>query len=163
MPASRPTHRLCLLFVLSAPAIACDYDTSDPFAEELAEDRNADDPDRGVWINNGLINPDVTGIDPEEPLSGAGLPNDSVALTDAARRPVVQYLVECALDPTQTITKVVDGKEQDFHGMLGLATDWENGACDEDCQEWVSACLLARTNVSGETVDIGLKAAHSAI
>ncbi|MEE9382024.1 MAG: hypothetical protein V3V08_01235, partial [Nannocystaceae bacterium] len=50
-----------------------------------------------------------------------------------------------------------------FHGKVGLAPEWKHGLCDEDCQEWVSACLLARTNETGATVSIDMRAGHPAI
>ena len=56
-------------------------------------------------------------------------------------------------------------------GAVGLAinkdgTPWwgpaaagtESGTCDESCQRWVSACLLARTNAYGVHVEISMRA-----
>jgi hypothetical protein len=49
-------------------------------------------------------------------------------------------------------------------GALGLgvnadgSTWWESDTCDESCQRWVSACLLARTNAYGTRVSISLRA-----
>jgi len=122
------------------------------------------DPERGVWINNGLDDPDVSGIDPAYALSSSlGLAEDSELLLDPDRRDTVRYLVECALPEGHDITKQVDGEWLTFEGSVGLAPEWADGECDEDCQEWVTACLLARTNVSGETVSIWMRADHPAI
>jgi hypothetical protein len=71
--------------------------------------------------------------------------------------------VECALPAGASITKQVGDQALVFDGAIGLAPEWEDDACDEDCQEWVSACLLARTNVSGQTVSIWMRADHPAI
>lgn len=116
----------------------------------------------GGYVNNGLHDPQVGGIDPDHPLStGAGL--DGSLLDDPDRLDTAKYVVECALPEGVTLTKTVDGVPTDFHGALGLAPEWEDGACDEDCQEWVTACLLARTNVSEQTVELWLKGDHPAL
>jgi hypothetical protein len=117
-----------------------------------------------VWINNGLDDPDVSGIDPAYALSSPqGVVEDSGLLLDPDRQDTVRYLVECALPQGHGITKLVDGQELTFDGLVGVAPEWEDGECDEDCQEWVTACLLARTNVSGQTVSIWMRADHPAI
>jgi len=122
------------------------------------------DPERGVWINNGLHDPDVSGIDPAYALSSSlGLSEDSELLLDSERRDTVRYLVECALPQGHDITKLVDGEWLIFDGAVGLAPEWEDEECDEDCQEWVTACMLARTNISGQTVSIWMRADHPTI
>ena len=111
------------------------------------------------YVNNGLHDPQLGGIDPAHPLgTDAGL--DGSLLDDPDRLDTAKYVVECALTEDVTLVKLVDGVSTDFHGALGLAPEWEDGTCDEDCQEWVTACLLARTNVSGQTVALWLKGDH---
>lgn len=73
---------------------------------------------------------------------------------------VYEYLVGCALAPDQSTTALIDGAETELHGALGLAPEWLDGPCDDDCQGWVSACLIARTNARGERVEISLRGAH---
>jgi hypothetical protein len=45
---------------------------------------------------------------------------------------------------------------------LGINSDgttwWQSGTCDESCQRWVSACVLARTNAYGVHVQISMRA-----
>ena len=53
--------------------------------------------------------------------------------------------MRCALPATTSITK----GSYTFQGLLGLAPQWQNGACDTNCQEAVSACLLAHVNTAG--------------
>lgn len=121
-------------------------------------------PGGSGWLGNGLEDPDVSGVDPAHPLSSAaGLSDSSGLLTDSDLRGTAEYLVECALPYGTSITKVVDGETIVLEGLLGLAPEWETDECDEDCQEWVSACLLARTNVSGQTVQIWVKGDHEAL
>lgn len=121
-------------------------------------------PGGSGWLGNGLEDPDVSGVDPAYSLgSAAGLSDSSGLLTDPDLRGTAEYLVECALPYGTSITKVVDGETIVLDGLLGLAPEWETGECDQDCQEWVSACLLARTNDSGQTVKIWVKGEHEAL
>jgi hypothetical protein len=63
-------------------------------------------------------------------------------------------IIECAL-PFQTELTVGEGdRATTFVGQLGLAPEWLDGPCEEACQEWVSACMMARTNAYGLPVDI---------
>lgn len=77
--------------------------------------------------------------------------------------PIFAYLVECALPETAKVTVGEGARAAVFRGALGLAPEWADGPCDEACQEWVSACLLARTNAYGLAVSIYLDAPHPAI
>jgi len=144
-------------------------DVFDPFGDTTARKSGKSvtllsDPEGGMWVNNGLHDPDVGGIDPDHSLaSPEGLATDHGLLLDPDRLDTVRYLVECALPLGHSITKEVDGELLELDGAIGLAPEWEDDACDEDCQEWVSACLLARTNVSGETVEVWMRADHPAI
>ncbi len=48
-------------------------------------------------------------------------------------------------------------------GVNADGTTWAaSGRCDESCQRWVSACVLARTNAYGVTVDISMRAPEDA-
>jgi hypothetical protein len=95
----------------------------------------------------------------------AGLSSTTGFLTAEAGQELVRYLVECALPLGHGITKIdpIRGGTITFDGIVGLSPAWETGACDQDCQEWVSACLLARTNALGQPVSIELVASHPAI
>jgi hypothetical protein len=142
---------------------ACTATDDDPSLDlQFREITDAPPRSSGGYINNGLHDPQVGGIDPAHPLStSAGL--DGAQLDDPDRFATAQYVVECALPEGVTITKTIDGLDVEFHGALGLAPEWEDDACDKDCQEWVTACLLARTNVSGEAVALWLRGDHPAL
>jgi hypothetical protein len=49
---------------------------------------------------------------------------------------------------------------------VGINTDgsswWASGKCDESCQRWISACVLARANAYGVHVDISMRAPETA-
>jgi hypothetical protein len=96
--------------------------------------------------------------------SEAGLSSTSGFVASEAGQELLTYLVQCALPLGRSITKSnpVHGTLS-FDGYVGLAPGWETGPCDQDCQQWVSACLLARTNALGQSRTIELVANHSAI
>ncbi len=77
---------------------------------------------------------------------------------------LLQYIYSCAMPAGAT--KVLDpaGAHVELTGSIGLAPTWdtEGGTCDESCQRWVSACVLARTNAYGENVDISMRAPETA-
>jgi hypothetical protein len=116
----------------------------------------------GIWIGNGLLEPDVSDVDPAQGLD-TGLGSEGELSSDPAGVMVATYLVECALPEGESVTAIVDGEPLVLEGALGLAPEWQDGPCDEECQAWVSACLLARTNASGQTVRLWLAAEHPAI
>ncbi|MEM9456263.1 MAG: hypothetical protein AAGF11_18925 [Myxococcota bacterium] len=123
-----------------------------------------DDDGGGGWIINGLHAPDVSGINPWHPLSSTlGMSETNGLLCTDQGKGLAEYIVECALGPDQSVTKNVGGQTHVIHGEIGLAPQWENGSCDDTCQKWISACLLARTNVSEQNVDLWLQADHPAI
>jgi hypothetical protein len=149
---------LCLVGVVAL----CACGTPDEFDDQM-EFRDTF-VSSGGWLGNGIEDPDVSDIDPAYALdSSDALPNAEDWLLDPETLQLATYLVECALPANDSITRVVDGQTIELGGLLGLAPEWKTGACDEDCQEWVSACLLARTNVSGETVSIWVTGAHEAL
>jgi hypothetical protein len=112
----------------------------------------------GVSLKKGLV--ETTGISIGSGLSSeSGVGADSLLLTSSAGRELLKYLVECALPAGDTISK----QGTTYFGAVGLAPEWKDSACDEECQEWVSACLLARTNLYGTKVEIEMRAEHPAI
>jgi hypothetical protein len=84
-------------------------------------------------------------------------------MTTAPGRDTVAYLVKCALPAGKTLTKVVGGTSYTFPGSLGLAPQWETGACDTNCQQYLSACMLAHINTSGEHISLWLDSDNAAV
>jgi len=65
------------------------------------------------------------------------------------------YLIRCALPSTQTVGFVdYKGVVLRMKGELGLAPSFYTGQCDKNCQEDISACLMAFTNASGVHVPL---------
>ena len=103
----------------------------------------------GIDLANGLA---ANGLN-----LGNGL--GAVDLGDPLAHQFVEYLVSCVLPEGDAVE--VGGES--FAGGLGLAPEWADGACDEDCQRWASACLLARVNARGEHVQLSMRGPHPAL
>ena len=79
-------------------------------------------------------------------------------------RSTVSYLVRCALPKGRSITKKDQyGRTYTFAGQIGVAPQWEYGACDRDCQEHISACVLAHVNTTGKNIDLWIDGDSPAI
>jgi len=76
----------------------------------------------------------------------------------------MSYIIRCALPVGHTITmKDLAGKAIPFTGQLGMAPEWETGSCNVDCQEKVSACVLAHVNTSGQHIALMLDGTDAAL
>jgi hypothetical protein len=98
-------------------------------------------------------------------LSLNGLSDDGFAGLEQTEdgREVLTYVARCAVPEGQSLTASVDGVDYEFPGLLGIAPEWLNGACETSCQRWVSACLLAHANGLGVSVPISLRGPHPAL
>src|SRR5262249_15774984 len=82
-------------------------------------------------------------------------PGPGGATAGELTRQFLTYAYSCAMPEGSTLHIVIDGDDLGtYQGALGLAPEWgaEGGHCDERCQRWVTACLLARTNFWGVPV-----------
>lgn len=79
-----------------------------------------------------------------------------MASTPGART-TLKYLASCALDEQTVLTAVHQGVSYEFPGGMGLAPAWHARAMTGEEQRWVSACMLARTNLFGATVQISMR------
>lgn len=82
-------------------------------------------------------------------------------LSDDLTQEFMKYVVGCALKPGQIVEyeDVVLGGLYDnkWEGQVGLCPDWHYGPADQNCQELVSACLLARNNAFGVSVELSMR------
>jgi hypothetical protein len=79
-------------------------------------------------------------------------------LSTADGREVMSYVVGCALPSGQSITLQDNGgASHTFTGRHNLAPQWATRAPTVAERRWVSACLLARTNVFGVPVSISMR------
>ena len=117
----------------------------------------------GLSLTNGLGN--GNGLSLINGLSSTtGLASNNGLMTTTLGRITVSYLVRCALPLGQSITKKdQNGTSYTFPGLIGVAPNWANNACDTACQESVSACMMAHLNVAGVHVPIWLDSPVSAI
>lgn len=67
------------------------------------------------------------------------------------------YIVSCALPEGSVVSADVGTSTYEFHGSLGLAPDWETRGLTLSERRWVSACLLARVNAYGISVQISMR------
>ncbi len=61
-----------------------------------------------------------------------------------------EYLIKCALGPGQSLN--IGGIAYD--GLVGLAPGWITKPLGDSEQRWISACLLAHANASGDSMRI---------
>jgi hypothetical protein len=141
----------------------------------------------GLW-NNGVWAPGQTGAAalPGDELRSSGYARQLLQyIYSCAMPPVVR---DTTLDPNNgalTCAPAADGGAPDggagtcdfgytcsnqgtcvipLVGSVGVGVNadgttwWESGTCDESCQRWVSACVLARTNAYGVHVEISMRA-----
>src|SRR6476620_216514 len=100
----------------------------------------------GLRVSNGLNGVSTNGLSLTSGLAtNAGLSATTGLMTPSEGRDKVAYLVRCALPANTSITK----GSYTFQGLMGMAPQWQNGACDTTCQENVSACILAHVNTAG--------------
>jgi hypothetical protein len=96
------------------------------------------------------------------PLEGVAIDGGEPCQPSPALK-LMEYTVSCALRPDQDVSIRVDGTDHHLYGQMGLAPEWADQACDETCQSWVSACLIARINARGERVEISMRGNHPAL
>lgn len=127
--------------------------------------------DRGLVLGNGLsVEEGVTarnGLSVDGglmQLSGLFPTFDDEGLLHSPEgRAFLTRVVECALSPEQTVVKTwidhrtMGARTFEVSGKVGLAPQWGEEQCDEGCQRWVSACVLARTDVTGGGGGVNLR------
>lgn len=97
-------------------------------------------------------------------LSGASLSANEVItatlVADPSSQTSLSYLVQCALPAGASVRVDTPAGPLDFDGLIGLAPEWADAPCDVACQEWVTACMLARMNVYGVHFSLFPRGAH---
>ncbi len=115
----------------------------------------------GLRGSNGLRA--RNGLSLDGGLSG-GLDPDSIMMSTEVGRTLASYVVKCALPADRTLQKSDSkGTRYIFPGMVGVAPEWERGACGQTCQEWMTACILALVNTTGTHVPVWMMAEHPAV
>ncbi len=79
-------------------------------------------------------------------------------------REVLSYIVSCAMPEGITLAGTdSQGNQYEFVGQLGLAPEWLERPLNQAEKGWVSACLFARVNAYGVSVQISLRGPSSAL
>lgn len=133
------------------------------------------DPDTaaGIRILNGIstqavvfnpltANPEANALLTQRPLKSETFAYEPVLrepLRHENGRTVLKYLVECALQPGQPVVSWYNperGISDTASGLAGLCPEWASQGIQGNgrCRELVSACVLARNNAAGESVDM---------
>ncbi|MFT3695938.1 MAG: hypothetical protein QM831_22570 [Kofleriaceae bacterium] len=82
----------------------------------------------------------------------------SQLINSADGREVLTYILSCALSSSQSIVlKDASNTSYTFTGSLGLGSAWLTRELTVDEQRWVSACVFARTNYYGVTVQLSMR------
>jgi hypothetical protein len=113
-----------------------------------------------VLQDNRLTRSGVAGV----PLTAQGLSKGAIAdalQQDPMSRAILPFIARCALPRTTRFSVQVGGSAIAVSGELGLAPDWGQsaGSCAEQCQQVVSACIIAKVNHQDNTVKISLRGA----
>ncbi len=115
------------------------------------------------------------------------IPDTNLSVSDYADM-TLRYVYECAMPADATMTVLTPGGRQfDYKGSLGVAPSWGRpivktstpigttsgtmlfspigpaGSCGQECQQWVSACVIARINAFGVKVPISVAGDNSAL
>ena len=123
----------------------------------------------GLTSLNGLVS--INGLTSMNGSNYFIIPNGGDMMKTAAGRSNAAYMIRCALRSDQSITrKDQNNVSYTFQGKHGLADYWLSGAtgtasgtCGLECQEWVSACMMAHYNPYGDNIPIMMVASHSRI
>lgn len=97
----------------------------------------------GVWLDDVTAEASPDGI--EE------------LLTRADGGAHLEYTALCALESGTSLR----AGDATYAGLYGFAPEWVDQPCDESCQRWVTACLLAHTNITGSSIEISMRGAHA--
>jgi hypothetical protein len=156
----------CLLVLLGAlTATGCAVSTGEEVgvAEEAALTSNALTSNAltsNALTSNALTSNALT----SNALTSNALTSNALtsnALQDPDAREVLKYIVSCALPATAELVT----PEETYPGELGLAPEWgePGGHCDQNCAEWVSACVLSRVDFLGVHVEISIRGDEPAL
>jgi hypothetical protein len=88
-------------------------------------------------------------IDPGYDPDGPGPMEPEERYKTFCAREFLEYAYSCAMPRGSEMTVQVGDFNIKFHGFVGIAPEWgaEDGSClTAECQEWMTACLAARTN-----------------
>jgi Ricin-type beta-trefoil lectin domain-like len=114
----------------------------------------------GLSLTNGLAS--VNGLALANGLASVnGLSSTNGLMTTADGRRTISYLARCALNNGDSLVKADQtGTNYTFAGAMGLCPQWKSAsvATDWQCQEYLSACMMAHLNTAGIHIPLWLDA-----
>src|SRR5262249_48850400 len=154
------TRSIALCLGLTTSGLGCTDLVDGASDGDLHEQAAAKTMTNGLTLVNGLSNTNglsgtnglssTNGLAPTNALSPtSGLSSTNGLMTTAGGRRTVAYLVKCALGSGDSLVKADNnGTNYTFPGSLGLCPAWKSGnvATNWQCQELISACLMAHLN-----------------
>jgi hypothetical protein len=168
MPLSSLRHRLGFMFapglfkilslVLSLPLWGCDPPPQENSKTSAIITRNGLTRD-GLFANSVTGAGGASAAFTGHALDGQTFSSGNVETTSK----FLSYAVACALPGNESVTISINGSPAVYSGAIGLAPEWQSGACDSNCQQWITACLLAKTNYYGIEVTISLRGPSPAL
>ncbi|WP_437608715.1 hypothetical protein WMF20_48205 [Sorangium sp. So ce834] len=127
-------------------------------------------------LNPNALNPNALNPNALAPnrLEGSSLAATAFsAITDpgelgALSRQLLQYIVSCALSPSQSLRfswrdELDEPHDEVYWGHLGLAPGWSDEPLSASRRHWVSACVASRANRAGVSVMISSRGTHQAL
>jgi len=103
-------------------------------------------------------------------LAGSGLTTATLDAAGAAAmgqtasaRQVLSYAAGCALGADQTLSYTVDGTTTTLQGAMAIAPAWTGRSLTASEAAWVSACVLARVNLTSQVVQISARGAEAGL
>jgi hypothetical protein len=160
-------RRVVLMCVALASAVGCTAQIGEVQNEEpMFDELDSEGASQALVTNNGLNSVNglnslnglnsVNGLNSLNGLNSVNGLADGVGLmASSPGRATLSYLVKCALPAGRRITKRdQNGVTHTFSGAVGVAPTWETGACNDRCQRWVTACMMAHINTTGTSLPI---------
>lgn len=134
-----------------------------------SDDTSSDQPDVDTIYKisaNGMLPSKIRATSIGLAKLDATAVSNSGLINTAAGRELLSYIVSCAYPPSQSVTgtmTISPYTQFTFTGQVGLTPLWFKGPLTASDRRWVSACVLARSNYYGTTVNISLQGNHSAL
>ncbi len=152
-----------------------DEDIGDPMEDPMGDPADTVDPTPAedfetsarISLNGLVLNSSMLGtVSPESPsllgtlaqgsLKSAGTRVPTLFAT-ANGRDQFMYLVSCSLSSSASVSIAANGTTYKYFGALGMAPQWSYTALGTSSYKQVSACMLARTNYAGVSVQISMR------